>query len=85
MGEIKKVAVAPGTPLVDGEVVGIKSSDEKWSTYILEDGTQIKAKISVGEVIRVIDRYDQEGVPLYVTRGAPIQIVSAPEGLRKKS
>jgi hypothetical protein len=83
--ERKKVVPVPGSTPVDADVIEIKDSDEKWSVYTLEDGTTIRVRMVVAEVARLVDKYDQEGNPIYVTRGAPMQIVSAPAKLKKKN
>lgn len=82
--ERKKVYPVPGQPGVDADVIPIKNSKEEWSTYTLEDDTVIRVKMVVAEVSRLINRYDNEGNPIYLTRGAPLQVVSSPEKLRKK-
>lgn len=82
--ERKKVYPVPGGPAVEGEVVDIKKADEQWSTYELDDGSKIKVRMVIAEVTRLIGLYDNEGNPVYSTRGSPIQMVTAPSNLRKK-
>lgn len=68
----------------DGIEVPIKSSGELWSEYLLEDGTVIRIKMIMTDVIKVENEYDAEGTPVYVLKSTMISSVSAPEELRKK-
>jgi hypothetical protein len=80
-----KVQIAPGAPFVDGVEVAVDSSSEKWSEYKLEDGTKIRIKPVIIEVIRVTDQYDPEGNPLYVTKSQPIvNILEVQDRLKRK-
>jgi hypothetical protein len=80
-----KVQMIPGGPFVDGVEVGVASSSEKWNEYTLEDGTKIRLKPILIEVIRVTDQYDPEGNPLYVTKAQPIvTILEVQEKLKRK-
>lgn len=83
MGIRKKIAPAPGLPPVEGEVIDINLSQEPWSRYILADGSEIKIKLVVNEFIRLDNTWDQEGNPVYVTRMAPVQAVTAPDNLKR--
>ena len=80
-----KVQVVPNGPQVDGFKIPIAESSERWSEYTLEDGTIIRIKQVVFEMIRLADQYDPEGNPMYVTKATPIlNIVSVPDNLKKK-
>ncbi|TGK20114.1 hypothetical protein EHO61_06320 [Leptospira fluminis] len=68
----------------EGTIVEIRKSDEPWSTYELSDGTVVKVKQNLAQVIRIDGEYDQAGNPLYVTHLIPILLVETPESLRKK-
>jgi hypothetical protein len=52
----------PETEVID---VPIQSSDEKWSEFTLEDGTIIRAKVSLLGAIRVPNVFGQDGNPVY--------------------
>jgi hypothetical protein len=80
-----KVQMVPGGPFVDGVEVAVESASEKWNEYTLEDGTKIRVKPVIIQVTRIIDQYDLEGNPMYVTRAQPIVvIVEVPERLKRK-
>ena len=69
---------------VDGVEVAVASSNEQWSEYTLADGSVIRIRTAVMQVVRVPDDWDPEGNPLYVLKAAPNMIViSAPEEMKR--
>jgi hypothetical protein len=75
-----------GMIMVDGNEVAVTESTERWTELHLEDGTVMRVKPNVISAIRIADRYDQEGNPMYAMRGGQIaMVVSAPEHLRKQT
>ena len=81
MPRIRKVPLPDGTE-GDGEVVGFRSSGEHWNEYLLDDGTVLKLKTVVTDVLRVDGHYDRKGNPLYLVDSASILAVDAPDELR---
>lgn len=79
----RKIAVAPGGPNKDGELVEVQQSSEQWNQYLLADGSVIRFKAVVTEVWRIIDEHDSEGNPAYIVRSRNVVTVTAPEELRK--
>jgi hypothetical protein len=70
---------------VEGMEIPVEESTERWSELKLEDGTLIRVKQTVAQVIRIDGQYDAEGNPLYVVKSSPaIAIVHVDEGLRRK-
>lgn len=69
---------------VEGIEVPIKSSGELWNEYLLEDGTVIRVKVIMTDVVKVENEFDAEGTPVYVIKSTMISSVSAPEHLRRK-
>ena len=70
--------------MVDGSEVPITESTERWTELRLEDGTVLRVKPNVLSAVRLDDRYDQDGNPLYAVKGSQtMTIVSTPERLRK--
>lgn len=51
-----------------GENMDICESKEPWSEYILEDGTKIKAKQAVINIIK-LEQKAPDGSPVYVLQG----------------
>ena len=86
MAERKKnVQIVPGGPFVDGVEVAVESSSEKWNEYTLQDGTKIRLKPILIEVIRVNDHYDHEGNPLYIAKAQTVvNIAEVDERLKRK-
>ena len=80
----KKVKINDGT-LVEGTVVDIVESTERFSVVRLEDGTTLRTKLSVLEAVRIDGRWDKEDNPLYVVKQQNIvAIVESPENLKRK-
>lgn len=65
-------------------VVGFQEGGEHWNEYLLQDGSVIRVKLVLGEVMRVEDAYDGEGNPLYLTKFQNVMMVSSPDEIRKK-
>lgn len=55
----------------EGYDIPILESTERWSEVKLEDGTVFRAKISIGQVVRLINERDPAGNPVYSVNGAP--------------
>ena len=66
-----------------GVRVGLKETAEPWARIELDDGSIVRLKTVVTEVVRVLDKYDAEGVPIYVVKSTNIASVECPEHLRK--
>jgi hypothetical protein len=80
-----KIQMVPGGPFVDGVEVAVESSSEKWNEYTLEDGTKIRLKPIIIEIIRVTDHYDNEGNPLYVAKAQTVlSVLEIQERLKRK-
>lgn len=77
-----KIKKADGS-LVDATIIDVNSSQENWNQYLLSDGTVLKIKVFVTDVVRVDDEYDNEGTPVYVVKSANIVSVNSPENLKK--
>ena len=85
MTERKKKVKTNGGKLVDGTVVDIVESTERFSMVRLEDGTTLRTKSSVLEAIRIDGQWDKEDNPLYVIKQQNIvAIVESPENLKRK-
>ena len=69
---------------VEGEVLEFQSKGEAWNQYELEDGTTLRVKIVMLDVVRLIDEYDDNGEPVYVLSAQQIVATSAPSHLRKQ-
>jgi len=69
---------------VTGESVGFTTDGEQWSQYSLADGSQMKVKTVMMDVVRLDDEYSEQGDPVYLfTAQQVIGVVPNPE-LKKK-
>ncbi len=72
--------------LVEGTVVDVAESTERFSELTLEDGTILKTKIVAVEAIRLDNQWDNEGHPVYILKSQNIVAVTySLEGLKKKA
>jgi hypothetical protein len=62
----------------------INQTNEYWNQYLLDDGTVIKMKLVATKVLRVDNKYDQEGNPLYIIQSTNVTSVNALDNLKKK-
>jgi hypothetical protein len=69
---------------VTGEVVDFESSPENFNNYLLTDGTNIKIKTVLLEVIRLVGEYGPSGDPIYLFTAQQIINTNSPEGLKQK-
>lgn len=67
----------------DAISVDFEADKETFSTYILHDGSSLKIKAVLTEVMRVEDVYAPNGDPVYLIQAAQVMSVSAPDSLRK--
>lgn len=79
----RKKTVKIGDSTVEVTEVGFRSSGENWNEYLADDGTVIRIKLIVTEVLRVDGQYDAEGNPGYVVKSTNVTNVSPPEELRR--
>ncbi len=56
---------------------------EHWNEYVCDDGTLIRLKPVVTEILRVEGEYDPMGNPVYVVQNVNVTHVEPPENLRK--
>ena len=69
---------------VEATPVKFRNIREEWNEYDLEDGSTIRMKTIVSDVVCVPDEYDQENNPIYVVRSTNMVVVNSPDHLKKK-
>lgn len=82
--------VGPGGEELKGEDRKVASSEEAWSTYVLDDGTTIRLKIVAVKISRAMDeagnifykKDDKE--PLYSVKFQALVAADVPGSLLKK-
>jgi hypothetical protein len=69
---------------VQGEIVEFVPPPEVFQIYQLSDGTVIKLKTVLLEVVRVIEEYGPTGDPIYSFTAQQIINPTSPENLKQK-
>ena len=69
--------------MVDGEVVKIVEAVEPQSHVTLEDGTMITSRLTISQVVRLVDKWGDDGAPTYSITANGATTVNAPEHLMK--
>jgi hypothetical protein len=83
-GVAKRTKVQWGNETVDGLDLDFRTLREEWNEYETEDGSRIRVKLVVSEIIRT-DRFDQQtDQPIYVVRSGNIVVVKAPDELKEE-
>jgi hypothetical protein len=77
-----KVPIGPNQS-ADGTRVDFKPVAEPWCEFACEDGTKLKAKLVVSEIVRIDDARTPEGDPVYVIRSSTILHAVVPDELKK--
>ena len=83
MNRKTKVKLADGREL-DAVELGFQTGGEHWNEYMLDDGSVVKIKLVVTNVVRLEGEYDPNGLPVYLAQSTNVMAVSAPDNLRKK-
>ena len=65
----------------EAEPIGFRASGEHFNEYLLDDGSVLRIKLVLTEVLRMSGMYDRYGNPAYLARCAEVMAVDAPEHL----
>ena len=82
--ETKRKIQDPAGNTVDGTLVGITESTERFSEVQLEDGTRLRVRMVVQEVIRFDNLWDPNGNPVYSVNTATLPTVTSSPAVLKK-
>lgn len=80
-----KVKINFGGEEVEATPVDVNQTNEYWNQYLLDDGTVIKMKLVATKVLRIDNKYDNEGNPVYFVQSTNIVSVNTPDDLKRKS
>ncbi len=69
---------------VDATEVEFHTRKEDWNEYQLTDGTVIKMKLVVSEILRIEGFFDNEGNPVYHIKSTNLPVVKSPDALKRK-
>jgi len=67
----------------DAESVEFEADREGWNLYILHDGTELKLKCVVSEILRVEGAYAPNGDPLYMVQASNIVVTNVPDSMKR--
>jgi len=73
-----------GGKQVDALEIGFKSVREDWNEYNLNDGSILRIKLVLADVLRIVGEYDSEDTPVYKLKTANMMIVKSPDDLKRK-
>ena len=69
---------------VEGISVSVSETTERFSIIKLDDGTILRAKLSVNHAVRMDDLWDKDDNPVYIVNSQNIiSVVESPESLKK--
>ena len=72
-------------PIPGGEEVDFDVIREDWNTYKLKDGTTLKVKLVLVGVVRLRNKYDPLGNPVYMINSTNVvRVMDVPSGLKRK-
>ena len=74
-----------GQEFMAEEVEFESESAEKWNTYILQDGTTLKLKTVLAEVLRVEGQYAPNGDPMYTVNAQIVVNTNSPDSLKRRT
>lgn len=66
-----------------GEEIEFETEREAFNTYILHDGTKLKTKSVLSEVLR-LEAWKEDGQPIYLINATQIVSAIIPENLKRK-
>ena len=69
---------------VEAISINFKGIREEWNEYDLEDGSTLRMKTIVSDVVRVPDEYDNENNPVYVVKSTNMLIAKSPDHIKKQ-
>ena len=83
---VDEMPIMPGDapPSGEGASMQIVKSDEQWNNYTLADGTTLRIRPIVTEVVRYEERFTSDGDPLYGMKATLIVDTKAPKTLRRR-
>lgn len=68
---------------IQGEQLEYKTLNEEWNKYEAEDGTTLKFKTVVSNIIR-LSKYKPNGEPIYVVKSTNLLEADVPDILKYK-
>ena len=70
---------------VTGQKVNFDIEKENWNKYLLDDGTKLRVRLVVAQVVRLDNEYTREGEPIYVINSTNVVSADVPDHLQKNA
>ncbi len=77
----KKIKIPSSEGPLDGTEIGFRAVGEHWNEYLLDDGTILRNKSVLTDIVRVEGKYNEEGQPLYLFKTQNVSSSSVPPEL----
>lgn len=74
-----------GNEEVDGLEMPFQNVAEHWNEYLLSDGSVLRLKSVVTDIVKLENRFDAEGNPHYLVKSTQVVSVSVSDRSRKRS
>jgi len=82
---MEKQSMQSKIDLPEGEEVDFENEKEEWNSYKLADGSTLKVKLVLINVVRSRDNFDSLGNPLYgITSQNIVKVLNVPKKLKRK-
>lgn len=81
---VDKIKINYAGEEVEAMPIEINQGDEHWNQYLLDDGTTLKVKLVTTRVLRIENKYDHEGNPIYLVQSTNVLAVNSPLSLKRK-
>jgi hypothetical protein len=69
---------------VAGETVDFEVEKESWNVYALEDGTKLKMRTVLSQVVRLENQYNAQGDPVYFVMSQNVLNTEVPDHLKQE-
>ena len=69
---------------VSGAKVDFEIENENWNKYSLDDGTKLKVRLVVAQIVRLENEYTPDGDPIYLINSTNIVTADVSEHLKKE-
>lgn len=82
--DVKRNYRLPNGENVTGEEVDFEPEKEGFNVYLLADGTKLRVKNVLSQVIR-LDSWGPDGNPLYLLSGGQVVAADVPDQLKRRA
>jgi hypothetical protein len=79
---MRRVELKVGDKSIEGTLVDFETVREEYNSYKLSDGSMIRMKTVVTNIIRT-EEFTPTGEPIYVVNSQNVLVADVPDGLKK--